>query len=171
MRPISFQDGNTALKMACSLGHVEVVRVLLVADPMSVSPSLLENLKPNRPTICQKTAVLVIEALVSFIFPYMTSSYCGRLELLAKGKTESDVKVAASRALKALKLEEGKRNEVAMRNSQQLLDDLAAEAKEAQQAKEAKKGKKKKQMVQQPAPQPGNGAAKEAAGAESRTDG
>ena len=170
MCTLSFQLGGTALMIACTTGHVEVVKALLVAEPKSVLPSLLENLKPNRPTICQKTAALVIEALASFVFPYITPSFYGRLELLAKCKTESEVKVAASHALEALKLEEGKRTEVAMRNSQQLLDDLAAEAKEAQQAKEAKKGKKKKQMAQQPAPQPANRAAKEAAGAECRTD-
>ena len=33
MCPASFQDGRTALMMACGLGHVEVVKELLDADP------------------------------------------------------------------------------------------------------------------------------------------
>ena len=33
MRPITFQDGETALIGACALGHVEVVRALLDAEP------------------------------------------------------------------------------------------------------------------------------------------
>ena len=156
------QNGATALTMACANGHVEVVKALLVSEPMAIPPFLLENLKPNGPANNQKTAVEVIEALASFIFPFITPSHYDRLKLLlAKGKTE-DVKVVVSRALHALKLEKDKRDEAAMKNSQQLLDDLAAE--EAKEAK--KKGKKKKKVAQQPA----NEVAREAAGEESNVD-
>jgi len=33
MRPASFQDGDTALILACVGGHLEVVKALLVAEP------------------------------------------------------------------------------------------------------------------------------------------
>ena len=33
MRPISFQDADTGLMLACGFGHAEVVRALLDAEP------------------------------------------------------------------------------------------------------------------------------------------
>ena len=64
MRPITFQDGETALMGACALGHVEVVKDLLDADPKADV-----NAKDNVSLLCNYRAIAIIYLYCKFICP------------------------------------------------------------------------------------------------------